>query len=253
MRQLLNALMVLSTLLTLAPSSHADDASNLCLADSIEGQVLKTNGRLTQAREYLERCAAPACEPNIRARCAEWRDEVIAKTPVLQIHPEDDLGRPLADVVVRIDGLIVDPAKPVPLDLGSHELRAEHAGRRFELLLPDPKPGVRDIKATIDLRSQVPARPVSSWVWVLGTTAAVGLVAFGAFSVATLVQQNDLQVCSPYCDPSSKPPLQATEVGADIGLGIGVAAALAATFVYVARPTVMREVRLSSRGVTWAF
>jgi hypothetical protein len=234
-------------------TAHADETSDLCLADSIEGQVLKAHGRFTRAREHLERCAAPACEENMRTRCAAWRDEVVAKTPVLQIHAQDDRGHAIDDVVVRLDGAVIDPSRPVPLDQGPHAVRADHAGRHFELSLPEPKPGVQDVIATIDLRDRVPTRPTPPSFWLLSGTAGAGFLAFGAFGVATLVQESNLRACSPYCDASGKGPLQATEIGADIGLGIGVAAALAATFAYLARSTVMKEVRIGSQGVLWAF
>lgn len=165
----------------------------------------------------------------------------------------DDRGTPIPDAVVRLDGAIVDPSQPVPLDVGSHALRADHAGRHFELSLVDAKPGPQDVVATIDLRMSVATRPTPKAFWLLGGTSALGFLALGAFGIATLVQESNLQVCSPFCDVSAKGTLQATEVGADIGLGIGIAGAVAATFVYFVRPTVMREVRLSNRGVTWAF
>lgn len=236
-----------------SPAARADEAGDLCLADSIEGQVLKAHGRYARAREHLEQCAAPVCDEALRTRCAASRDEVIAKTPVLLIHPRDDRGEPLADATVRLDGAVIDAAGPVPLDLGAHALRVEHAGRRFELAITDPKPGVQEIAATIDLRSHVPTRPTPTVFWLLGGTSAAGLVAFGALAGVTLQKQQELQSCTPYCNASSQGPLQATEIAADVALGVGVAAALAATFVYIARPTRMKEVRISAQGATWAF
>jgi hypothetical protein len=249
------ACQALATVLVLASSrgAKADETSDLCLADSIEGQVLKTHGRLTRAREHLERCAEPACEAHMRARCAQWRDEVSAATPVLKIHPVDDLGNAIPDATVRLDGAIIDPSQPVPLDIGPHELRAEHAGRHVVLSLLEPKPGPQDVNVAIDLRSTVPTRPPPTTFWVLGGAATAGVVAFAAFGIATLAQANHLSSCTSFCDPSAKTPLEATETGADVGLTIAVAAGLAATVVYLVRPTVLKDVRFTSRSLTWTF
>ena len=188
----------------------------------------------------------------MRVRCAKWRDEVRAATPVLTIRPVDDRGQAIRDAVVRVDGALVDPAGPVPVDPGPHELRADHAGRRFVTTL-DPRPGAQEVTATIDLRDRVETRPAPAAFFALGATAAAGLLAYGGFGIATLVEAGKLDACSPFCDPSSRGPLQATEVAADVGLGVGVAAALAATLVYLARPTVLREVRLGAGGLGYRF
>jgi hypothetical protein len=240
-------------LLAAPPPARADETSDMCLADSIEGQVLKRLGRLTRAREHLEQCAEAACEDAMRVRCASWRDDVRAATPVLVIRTVDDQGAPVADAAVRLDGALIDTSAPVPVDPGPHELRAEHAGRRFVTTL-EPKAGPQSVVATIDLRSSVPTRPTPTLFYFLVGTSTVGLLAFGALSVATQVQADHLDAaCKPYCDTSDRPPLVATEVGADVGLGIGVAAALAATVVYLVRPVVSKEVRLTDNGLSVAF
>jgi hypothetical protein len=232
-----------------APAQEPD----ICLADSIEGQVLKSHGRLTRAREHLERCADPSCEEHMRARCASWLAEVVATIPVLTIEVVDDRGQPIPDAVVRLDGAIVDPSRPLPLDLGPHVVRADHAGRSFELSMVDSKPGVHDIRAVIDLRGATPTRPTPSSVWALVGASAVGWAGLGAFGIATLEQEGSLRACAPYCDASRRTPLEISETGADVALAVGAAAALVATFLYFTRPTVMKEVRLSEKGMAWAF
>jgi hypothetical protein len=244
-----------SSLLLLAapPPARADETSDMCLADSIEGQVLKRLGRLTRAREHLEQCAEAACEDAMRVRCARWRDEVRAATPVLVIRTVDDEGTPIGDAAVRLDGALIDPSGAVPVDPGPHELRAEHAGRRFVTTL-EPKAGPQSVVATIDLRSSVPTRPTPTLFYFLGGASTVGLLAFGALSIAAQVQANHLDAtCKPFCDTTDRPALVTTEVGADVGLGIGVAAALAATVVYLVRPVVSKEVRLTDNGLSVAF
>ena len=238
--------------LAMPDEARADEASDLCLADSIEGQVLKNHGQLTRAREYLVRCSEAPCDERMRARCAQWRDELLAATPVLSIRTLDDLGQPVRESTTRLDGALIDPAKPVDVDPGSHELRVEHAGRVAVLSL-EPKPGPQPVTLTLDLRDKVPARPTPRAVYWLAGTTGVALASLAALSIGTLVQQSNLRGCSPYCSPSTQGTLDGIEVGADLSLGVAAAAALGAAIVYLARPTVFKDVRLTYRAVTWTF
>ena len=114
-------------LLVASPPARADDGE-ICLASSIQGQVLRQSGRLLRAREHLAECAKDKCDLAMRERCAAWLKDAEAKTPRLLLTIEDDRGQalPLADV--HVDGMLTS-AREVELDPGRHVVRADFAGR----------------------------------------------------------------------------------------------------------------------------
>jgi hypothetical protein len=171
---------------------------------------------------------------------------------LLRIRTVDDRGVAVSDARVRIDGVLIDASTVVPVNPGPHEVRAQYAGRQVVLSI-EPKPGVQDVVATLDLRTQVPTRPTPTSFYIVGTSALVGLAAFGVFGIASLVQAGELNVCSPYCQVSNRSPLEATEVGADVSLAVSAAAVLGAMVAYLVRPTVFKHLRLSGPGVAWTF
>jgi hypothetical protein len=237
--------------LAACPAS-ADEASDLCFADSIEGQVLRDHGKLTKAAPHLEQCAQPQCEEAMRTRCAQWLSDVRKEVPVVAVRVVDDRGEAVPGAVVRLDGTVVDASATFPLDPGRHELRAAFAGRDA-IVTFDTRPGSQEVQAVVDLRKKVFERPISTPAYVAGGVALAGLIAFGALGAASLVEVGHLSSCTPYCEASSRPPLVATQDTADVALGVGVAGALAATILYLARPTVAKEIRIGAGGVSWAF
>jgi hypothetical protein len=235
-----------------ARGAFADETSDLCLAGSLQGQILRSHGRLTLAREHLEECARPECEEAMRTRCAQWLGEVRAEIPILAVHVVDDRRGPIAAAVVHLDGSLVDASQPFPVDPGRHEVRADYAGRRAVVTV-DTRPGEQEVVPQLDLRSSVPERPVSTATFVSGAVSLAGFVALAAFGTAALVQQGSLSQCMPFCDSSHRGSLEAFEDAADIGLGVGIAGLLAGTIFYLTRPTVAKEVRIGARGVAWDF
>jgi hypothetical protein len=235
------------------PPAGADE---ICLASSIEGQVLRRSGRLLQARELFAECARDACERPMRERCALWRSEAEARTPRLSLRVNDDRGVPLPGAQLHVDGQEVtlprDAATVLEVDPGKHVARADFGGRR-ELAEVDVALGTRSLTLTLDLRSRVDSRPTPSLAYALGATFGAAAVAFGIFGTSALVQAGHLSDCQPYCAADRKAPFDTAVIGSDVSAGIGAAALLGAVIVYLARPTVTREVRISSRGVAWDF
>jgi hypothetical protein len=241
-----------TTAATPAPAA----ADEICLASSIEGQVLRRSGRLLRARELFVECARDVCEKPMRERCALWRSEVEARTPHLSLRVNDDRGLPVPGAQLHVDGqevtLAPGAATLLEVDPGKHVARANFAGRR-ELAEVDVTEGTRSLALTLDLRTRLDTRPTPALVYGLGATFGAAAIAFGIFGTSALVQAGHLGDCQPYCAADRKAPFDTAVVGSDVSAGLGAAALLGAVIVYLARPTVTREVRVSSRGVAWDF
>ena len=107
----------------------------------------------------------------------------------------------------------------------------------------------------IDLRQRKDERPIPPWVTGVGIASGVSAIALIAFGTSAIVQSDHLQSCEPYCASNRKAPLDAAITGADIAaVSFGVTL-VATTVLYLVRPTVSREVRItaSSAGAGWAF
>jgi hypothetical protein len=232
------------------PVARADDAE-ICLSSSIQGQVLRQSGRLLRAREHLAECAKDTCEATMRERCATWLKDAEAKTPKLFIVVVDDAGQTLSRADVHLDGTLTQERR-VEVDPGKHVLRADFAGQRA-ILEVDANAPTQEARLVLDLRKRVDERPVPPWVVGLGIAAGVSAASLGAFGTSALVQSNHLRACEPYCPESRKAPLQTAIVGADVSLGALAVTLLAGTVLYLARPTVSREVRVTASGASWAF
>jgi len=251
-RDVIPMLVAISLLAGATSHARADETADVCLADSIEGQVLRNHGRLVRAREHLAQCSRTECEEAIRKRCSEWLDQANAALPRVSIRVVDDRGLPLPEAVVRLDGTPVDVAAPLAVDPGSHAIEATYRGRKATSTL-QAVAGSQEVSLTIDLRKTVYERPVPLATYVSGAVALAGFIAFGALGTASLVQVDELTQCSPYCDASRKAPIQTLEISADIALGVGVTALVAGTVFFLARPSVASQVHIGARGLSWAF
>lgn len=179
----------------------------------------------------------------MRASCAAWLRESTTDTPRLRLRIEDDRGAALSDAVVHLDGAVTDVSHVVEVDPGKHVTTADFAGRRGLTEFSAHK-GDQDVLVMIDLRDKVQSRPTPVATYVLGGVTVAAAIALAAFGGSALAQSGDLSACSPYCAPDRRGSLNTVMIGADVSLGISAAALLATVIVYVARPTVVREVRL---------
>jgi hypothetical protein len=226
-------------ILLAAPSAaRADDTEDLCIAASLEGQVLRRNNRLEKAHERFADCAIAACVPaGTQAKCAAWAAEVEPLIPRVAIQVVDDRSAALPRAEVLLDGARVPIARDVAVDPGHHGLQATYLGRSTRLDFDVQAGERRNARLVIDLRRVVRERPVPAWTLGLGAAAAVGTVAFALFGNLTLARERDLDACKPYCDPADRPRLVTYAAIADVSLILAAGTAVGALVTYFARPT----------------
>jgi hypothetical protein len=224
-----------------------------------DGQRLRDEGKLIEARDTFARCLRAECPSVIAKECAAWLDDVAARAPTAIIVMQSASGNDVAAARVLVDGVVRDEAqagRAITLNPGPHLVRAEspresaevsvvlherEQGRRVVLTLAGPttSPAVKPAEPELPPRPPETARPVPFLTYPLG---AVSLVAAGVgafFAVSASTQYSDLERHCPACSESDVADLRRTTLIADVALGTAIVAAAGALFVYLTRPSVL--------------
>jgi len=233
-----------------ASSSHAVETKDACIAASTDGQTLRVERRLLEARRKMLECAQPSCPEIVKAFCSRWLVEIEDQIPSLVVRVVDPSGAELSDAQLTIDGYAAKLAgPPVQVDPGTHELYAETStgtrvssevslepGERAKLVvlrLPQPvvpapalAPAAARAPAPPTPGERPPSHRVPTGAWILGGTA---VVAFGttAYFIYDAYRKLDALKgpagCAPTCSDAQTAPGRAEVVAADVATGIGIA------------------------------
>jgi hypothetical protein len=226
------------------------DSTDACLKASDEGQVLRDQGKLKDARARFVTCSRDACPRLVRADCATWLADADTRLPSVVLSARDAAGHDTADVKVTLDGApLTDHLEPraLPLDPGTHHFH-------FEI------PGAPPIEETVilregELRRSVsvrfapqdakptppgPTRPTAGTLAgaiTLGALAAAGGAVFAALAASAKSDADHLRsTCAPGCNPSDVSSIRTRLIVANTSLGVGVAALAAGIAVGVWGP-----------------
>jgi hypothetical protein len=228
--------------LSFAPTARADDAKRVCVAASLDGQTLRKEDKLIEARDKLRTCASEACPEVVRSRCTRWLSDLDAEIPTVIVRVMDAAGGDVLDVDVTIDGHASKLGRPETLDPGEHtvvvtrsggETKAdkfllvdgEHA-RILTVRLPTASPPARAAEPPLSAtRSEAHAGGIPIGAWILG---AVSVVSFGSFVYFILEASSDYSklssLCAPNCKASDVQPLTQDADVAYVSIGVGIAA-----------------------------
>ncbi|WP_437623033.1 hypothetical protein [Sorangium sp. So ce1151] len=245
------AALAASALACLQPArAHAGDAE-ACFTASEEGQRLRDEGQLREARARFISCGSAACPALVRSDCAGWLSDVAARVPTLILSAEDEQGQDVADVQVTVDGAPLAArldGKAVEVDPGEHVLRFERAGsapvalrlvvregeklRRVSTRLvrsagPVRGAGAPGGGALTPREDQASSPPASALLLpiALGGVAAAGGVAYAALGLGARADADRLRTtCAPRCAEADVDAVRTKIVGANIAFGVGVAA-----------------------------
>ncbi|AUX26328.1 uncharacterized protein SOCEGT47_068890 [Sorangium cellulosum] len=250
-RHALAVAIALSALACLTPArAHAGDVE-ACLTASEEGQRLRDEGRLREARARFIACGDAACPALVRSDCAGWLSELEARMPTLILSAQDARGHDVADVQVTLDGAPLAArldGRAVEVDPGEHVLRFERAGsapvalrlvvregeklRRVSARLTSPAApgagagapgrgaGASREDAGAPSSAGVPILPIA-----LGGVAVAGGVAYAAFGLSARADADHLRAtCAPRCTEADVDAVRTKVVAANIAFGVGVAA-----------------------------
>lgn len=220
-----------------------------CISAADDGQKLRDDGKLKDARDKFITCADKACPAAISKQCADWVGEVDHDTPTIAFRAKDASGKEIFDVQVEIDGQPIGGITPkaTAADPGSHKIRFNRAdGTSVEetfLLRPAEKDRI------IELTFKGPAAPVGpstppppiitpppasggggggfrfpALAWVGLSVMVVGGVGTGVFAVMANSDENKLRTtCAPFCNPSDQSSIDTKIILANVSLGLGIA------------------------------
>jgi len=225
-----------------------------CLAAADDGQKLRDDGKLIEARDKFLVCASRGCPSVIVKQCDEWVSEVDRDTPTVLFRVFDASGKELIDVRVLVDGeKIADSiaGQPLPLEPRAHTFRFELAnGRSVEerAVMRVGEKG-RVIEARFAAESTVPASaerrspsaerrsPTTSNAttstegfhvpllgWVGAGVFVAGAATTTVFALLAHGDESDLRAtCAPNCAKGDRDAIQSKLLVANIGLGVGLA------------------------------
>ncbi len=136
------------------------DEKSACLEAVAQGQNLRDEHRLVEAREQFRICASPACPAVVKADCATWAVEAERSIPTVLTSAKDAAGNDVADASVAIDGVVVASkldGQPIAVNPGPHTFRfvrtdGTTAEQRIVL-----EPGRKLIPVAVILRGSVVA------------------------------------------------------------------------------------------------
>ena len=234
-----------------------------CPSASEEGQRLRDQKKLRDARGLFQRCAASSCPAIVRRDCSVWLSEVESSMPTVVVAVVDENDIDITDAEVAIDGEIVSTkldGSAIEVDPGPHEFRATASGRmpatvpvvarvgernrivriKFARKLgnaaastsaPEPRPA----PTSVPLPSPY-TPPVLSVV--LGGVGLLGLGAFAALGISGKSELTFLrETCAPNCDEDALASTRRRLIAADISLLTGVLALGAGATLWIVKAT----------------
>jgi hypothetical protein len=224
-----------------------------CLRGADEGQKLRDESKLANAKKAFLACARNACPEAVRSRCVTWLEEVEAATPSLVLVVRDSQSNDVSDASVKIDGVkVLDrlDGKPLAIDPGEHRIEIDVRGKtlsRSLLVAAAEKSRIVRFDLTEDRKTPStppptpePAKSEPSSIPWLGVAligvGVVGVSSFAYFGITGKKELDDLENApcakTKTCEKSDEDAVKRRFLIADISLGVGVAALGAAVFVF---------------------
>ncbi|WP_437940997.1 hypothetical protein [Sorangium sp. So ce341] len=249
----------LSAAACLQPARARAGDAEACFTASEEGQRLRDEGRLREARARFIACGGAGCPDLVQSDCAGWLSDVTARVPTLILSAQDEQGHDVADVRVTIDGAPLAArldGKAVEVDPGERVLRFERPGsapvelrlvvregeklRRVSARLarPGASAGAPAAGALPPREDRAASPPASGLILpiALGGVAAGSGVAYAALGLSARADADRLRAtCAPRCAEADVDAVRAKILGANIAFGVGVAALAGAVAALVLR------------------
>jgi len=238
--------------LLVANGARAQGEREQCASAADQAQQSRDEGKYRRAREQMLICARDVCPGPIKRDCLDWLRQLDDVAPTVVFAAKEG-QKDLTDVKVTMDGQPITSSldgRPVPVDLGKHTFRFEHAGQTQdqEVVIGAGQKG-RNISVTFGAATPPPPPPPpgggdksegGSIVLPLAV-GGLGIVALGVgtyFGLSGKSAVDDLQTCKPKCPQSDVDSARTKLIIADVSFAVGVVAIAGAVILYLTRPKV---------------
>ena len=187
---------------------------NACADAAFQGQTLRDDANLLEAREQLRVCARQECPTFVQKDCAGWLEDVEKRLPSVVLSATDPSGRDLIEVKVTADGRLLTErldGKSLPMNPGHHSFVFERDGggsATIDVVLAE---GEKDRRVSIVVSAPDKSAPAAlpagaseprSRAWTVAgyTVAGAGVVGLGigaVFGALAISEKSDAN-----CDQS---------------------------------------------------
>ena len=251
-------LLVLALCLVGPRLAAADPPKVACAHAAEEGQRLRVQAKLREARESFTACAAERCPALIRSDCSGWLAEVEAALPtvVVQATAAEDRSRELYEVEVRVDGVVLATrldGRDLPVNPGEHHfsfssperataeddvvIRVGEKHRLLTVALPSTRPAPPPPPVVVQPAPAPPPPRVGTAAKVLLIGGGAALVSAAAFGTSGWLKERSLRdSCAPACSPDDVDSARLRLRIADVSLAAGVVALATAGVLIWTRP-----------------
>jgi hypothetical protein len=248
------ALLVLSLPLPCFAQTAEDTApKDQCGVAFEAAQRLQTQGKLRESQAKLIECSQSTCPAFLVRECVAVYDRVTASIPTITLVARDEVGNPLTEVAVSVDGASLAgqiDGRAFSLDPGVHDFRFDYQGKvvnvrqllsegeknkpvvaEFVLQAPQPGPATQPDDGTKPAQSKGGGVPTATYI--LG---GVGIAALGGGIVMRLIAADNynelVDTCSPNCSSGKVADVRTQYVISSVGFGVGAAAIVGAGLIW---------------------
>jgi hypothetical protein len=233
-----------------AAAQAASPVQKECAAAYQNAQIAMKRGKLSVARESLQKCLADRCSAVLHEPCQKWLVEVDDRQPSVVVTFVDASGTPKPEVALAIDEQSIVAGKAVFVDPGVHvftatppqgepvrvervviegvKLAAVEISAAKVVKLSEPQLALSSPNTVNDLTAS-PPRGVPTLTWVAGGVSVAGLAAFGGLALWGKSSEGALEACRGACSAQQVGDVRSKYLAADIALGIAIAAAVTGT------------------------
>lgn len=220
---------------------------SMCLAQHTDGQKLRKDGKLVEARAAFKQCSIPGCPDQIIRDCIDWSEQVDKQMPSIGFNVTAD-GVPRTDVQVFVDGSLIASkleGKALELNPGIHRARVvlpgfdaietefvASEGVKFHVIEVPFKTAAPSGPAEVEMHRPIPA---SAYVFAaVGTAAAISGAGWG---IATMSLRSELEAsCKHNCQTEAVNVLKQRALFTDVSWGVSIASFATAATLYFLRP-----------------
>jgi hypothetical protein len=216
-----------------------------CVEAHSQGQILRDERQLLEARDTFARCNVELCPSPIRTECSQMQQEVERRMPSLLLAARDESDTDVVGVQVFLDDKAFEDGltgTSIEVDPGPHELRFVYPDgtsvkqHLVALELEKDRPVVAVHRTNTSPAEAAPgapmpaeeptasAHPNRTLALVLAGVGVAGVVGFAVLANSGQAEEQRLRdTCAPNCSLAQRDAVSSQYLWADVALALGAA------------------------------